>query len=111
MSKKRPPAPNTNPVQKRKKQQEEPEKKPSRLEIAENLIRDHIKECETEFVELPIDNKKYMVEYLKFAKKWIANRYIYTRKHAQELWESLCNKFDVGGDRADCILEFNEITK
>ena len=82
MSKKRPPAASTNPVQKRRKVLDEPEKKPSRLEIAENLIRDHIKECETEFVELPIENKKYMAEYLKFAKKWIVDRYSYTRKHA-----------------------------
>ena len=82
MSKKRPPAPSTKPAQKRKKQLEEPEKKPSQLEIAESLIREHVKECETEFVELPIDNKKYMAEYLKFAKKWIVDRYSYTRKHA-----------------------------
>lgn len=52
-----------------------------------------------------------MAEYLKFAKKWIANRYTTTRKHAQDLWESLCNQFEVGGDSASLILEFNEITK
>lgn len=85
-----------------------------KIEKVEQQIRQHMKECESDFLSVfkSPDIKKNLTDCTKFAKNWIKISYANAHKHGQKLWENLNYKFPLNhlkGDY-DIVSKFIQLT-